>query len=228
MNHSEASRLLSDHAAGRLSPARSGAVGAHIKGCRECRGWVATYEILAGSVAEVSLKPHLSSQELCDFALEAPALGRNARKRCEHHLAACSECSEEVALVRSAVREAGEAPVPLPGFLGRSRQLASSKGGRLALAAALVLVASGLVAVSHLKKSASEELRLVGESVGGNRSIKASRSILVEAMKIVSGSEVNLESEVIAFGNGFSIESGAGLAVVTNRISDENDASRGY
>lgn len=221
MEHLQATQLLSEHDTGRLSPAEIQALDGHIARCQECRGWIATY----GLLAEASSRQHLGSQDLCDFALEAPGLSRAARERCERHLEGCSECRREVSLVRSGVLESTEGVLVNPSFAGGGRKLASWPRG-LAIAATLVLLIGGLVMASRLHIPVTDEYRLVGESVQEDRSIEASRSILVEATKVKTGSQLSMQSEVVVFGDGFFVESGAALTVVTNEPSNEEDSFR--
>lgn len=96
----------------------------------------------------------------------------------------------------------------------------------VALAATLVLLIGGLVIVDRLSMRVPHDYRLVGQSVQSDRTIEAKQSIEVAATEVESGSMLNLEGEVIAFGEGFSVARGAALAVSTNPPSGEDDSSQ--
>lgn len=225
MKHPEASQLLSERDTGRLAPDQVRALDAHLAGCEECTAWLATYRRLATSLVETPSQEHLDSQELCAFALGSAELSPAARSRCESHLEECTECSHEVGLVRSATEEPAEQTVSLGNVVEgpwRPRAMPSA----VALAATLVLLIGGLVIVDRLSMRVPHDYRLVGQSVQSDRTIEAKQSIEVAATEVESGSMLNLEGEVIAFGEGFSVARGAALAVSTNPPSGEDDSSQ--
>ena len=85
----------------------------------------------------------------------------------------------------------------------------------MALAAGLLLIVVTWVGVT-LSSRMPEDVVLSGGVLDGERSISAARSILVSATRVSSGAQLALESGgVVVFGDEFSVDSGARLAVST-------------
>lgn len=211
MKHLQAIELLSRHS--ELDSDQRRELDAHAAVCRECRGWLATWDLL--SDPGIAADNCLDSNELCAFALGSEDLKEAANERCRRHLEGCAECAYEVDLVRNAVQEPLDAPPPFIGLSDKKQHATLSKAW-LAVAATLTLVIGGLVMVNQLLEPQSEDYRMVGESVAGSRSIVTNSSILVEATKLERGSALELASASVALGNGFSVQSGATLRVETS------------
>jgi len=222
MKHLEVSALLAEYVSGPRS--RYPALEAHLEGCQECRDWVDTYRLLGASLTENPVQPvhdeHPESGDLCDFALDTGGLGLVARERVERHLEDCGECLHEAELVRSAVVTTVDVGSPAFKLAGRIRKFATSPGG-LALAAALVLMIGGLVMVDRLPTSIPDQYQLIGQSINGIQVVEANRSIFVEDAELEPGSQLKLNSPVVAFGDGFSVRSGATL-VAANHVTDRS------
>ncbi len=211
MEHSTASKLLTE--SGELDLAQTKALGAHVATCRECRSWVATYQFFAEALGEdPAAARHPSSKDLCSFALAGTDLDATTRDRCHRHIENCPECSYEIELVRSAVSESS-VNVALEWPTSRVAERLSHKAGALALAATLAILLGGLLVVSRVLSPESKEYRMAGLLIQETEAINAEGPIFVESTQIQEGATLALRSPVVTFGDGFSVDSGAGLIV---------------
>ena len=213
MRHLEASNLLTHYLSGDLSSGRRQALERHLAECTECAGWVEVYSWLGEALSD-----HLSSLECASFALAPETLEATDRARCAEHVERCRECRDEVELVRAAVVEARMGPEPgrHPGSLRRAAWVA--------LAASVILAFGAILSSRPASRSSADQV-LAGATLHGEEKILAHRSILVEATEVAPGASLTLESQVVAFGDGFSIKTGASLVVVTRDSADEDDSS---
>ena len=196
----------------------------HLESCTDCRGWVATYDLLTeASTARASVR-HLDSEALCAFALESPSLDRDALGSYRDHVAGCRSCSLEVERVRAAVAESVETPVRAPAaaraeepvrgwVLGQIVHRAIRQPGALALAASVLLLVVALAWLGRGWAPGSSERHLADLEVAETRIVEAEGPIFVETTKVREGVALALESPAVGFGDGFSVSSGAQLIV---------------
>lgn len=211
MEHSTASKLLTE--SGELDLAQTKALGAHVATCRECCSWVATYQFFAEALGEdPAAARHPSSKDLCSFALAGTDLDATTRDRCHRHIENCPECSYEVELVRSAVSESSE-NVALEWPTPRVAEWFSDKAGALALAATLVILLGGLLVAGRILSLKPTEYLIAGLVIQETEAITAEEPIFVESTQIQEGFTLALQSPMVTFGEGFSVDSGAGLIV---------------
>lgn len=223
MEHAEATQLLSEFAAARLTLEQTGAVDAHVAVCEECHEWLEIYQFLAVTLCEGYLpQHHPSSEELCHFALESAGLSPSSRDRCENHVEGCPECAAEVALARQSVCNPIGIVQPIESVARRLQAIGLSRR-TLALAATLLLAIGGLLTVNSRFAATSDEYRIAGGPALESQTIRANQLILIEGTRIRGGSEVKLQSHVVAFGNGFSMGSGSALIVSNNELNSKND-----
>lgn len=230
MNHAEATSLLTDFVSGDLEPGLRAKIQRHVSECEECRTWVDASEFLVEALStgkRLVERPHPSSEEIVDCALRPEALGAAAREEIAHHETRCSQCHNEIQTVRSAVAEAREAaeameraviPEPVP-FL-RSSWARVGTPARLALAASVLFLLSAWVGERAISRVPSERV-LTGEVFAGEQTVSARRSLVVGESKVSTGARVVFEGgEVVAFGNGFSVDAGGSLTVSTGDKRD--------
>lgn len=224
MDHLEASNLLPQRVSGDLAPNRRKALDEHVAHCEECSTWIATYGFFAealGDPREASSAEHLSSHELSTLALAGDGLDPAAREPCERHLRICSACLEEFELVRSGTFAAREESEPSQNSPSRSRRSFAFQAG-LAIAATLLLVV-GAVFIGKARHLTPGEYSLSGETIGGSRTIQAQQSIFLESTALQPGADVTLQSQIVAFGDGFSVASGASLRVLRVLVEDSDN-----
>ncbi len=216
MHHLEASNLLTHYLSGDLRPGRRKNLEQHLAECAECAGWVMAYSLFDEALAQ-----HPSSIEIAGFALAPETLDPPSYERCTEHLARCRECRGEVKLVGKAIAGGRQEAEPVreenPGRLPRRRAW-------LALAASVVL-ALGAILISRTANRSPDEYLLADRILRDEETILADQSITVETTEVAPGAALTLESEVVAFGDGFSVKTGATLVVVTGESADEGDSS---
>ncbi len=213
MHHLEASNLLTHYLSGDLRPGRRKEVEEHLAQCSECAEWVATYSLFTEALVE-----HPPSLELARFALAPETLDPPSRESCAEHLKRCRECRGQLELVRQAASETRPVRVPAPVRSPTRRRV------WVALAASAVLVFGATFALRTTDRLPADYV-LANSTLRGDQTILADRSILVEATDVAPGAALKLESEVVAFGDGFSVKNGATLVVVTSASADEDDGS---
>jgi len=200
----------------------------HLAECEECRAWVDTSELLSKALSardDLSARSHLSCEELVSYALQPETLAVAARQRIGRHPAFCSQCRDEMQTIQMAVSEAREAadaeimePALNPGpSIPYLRNFVARIGTpvRLAISASLLLLLSTGVWLG-LPSRLPDERALMGQVIDGERTISARRSIVIGVTRVNTGARVVLESgEIVAFGDGFSVDEGASLTVST-------------
>ncbi len=214
MDHSRASGLLTQYVSEDLEPHRHRAVEEHLERCENCRSWIDTYRLLAESlsVETVSATAHLSSQEVAIFALAPHELDEAARANCETHVHSCGVCREEVEVVTAAVSEA-RAGRNLPWRRLVRVEWPGVSRAPLAWAASLVLLV-GVLVIGQSMSQKAETLHLSGDVFHGEKIFRGQKVVLVEGAKVSSGATVTLQAgDVVAFGEGFSVDLGGSLAV---------------
>ncbi len=213
MRHLEASNLLTHYVSGVLRPERREDLEEHLIQCSECAEWVATYSLFTEALVE-----HPPSLELARFSLAPETLDPPSRERCAEHVERCRECRDQLGLVRQAASETKPVREPAPVRIPTRRR------GWVALAACAILALGATLALTTMDRSPADQV-LANSTLHGEQAILADRSILVEATELAPGAALKLESEVVAFGDGFSVKNGATLVVVTSESSDEDDSS---
>jgi len=213
----EASNLLTRFVTRTLASSRRSEVEEHVVECDDCRAWVTTFSLLAqslGDEAERSVSSHPSSLDLSTFALAAHTLDDATRERCATHVRRCATCRREVELVGAAVSEARQGDRAAVSDSAPIRKRFASPA-RLAWAAGLLLAIGGLVLLQPSGPPSSGERQVQRKIFHGSSVVRARDFMLVEETKITSGAEVSLEAgRAVAFGNGFSVGSGASLSVL--------------
>ena len=216
MNHLEASNLLTHYLSGNSSPERRRGVEEHMAECAECAGWVATHSLFAEALVE-----HPSSDEIVVYALAPESLAPASHERCAKHLESCPECREEVELVREGVERSRAASEPVQ---EQSAGINRHRRVWVALAASLILVLGASLMLRTVDQPSVQQV-LAESSLSGEKTILADRSIVVETTEVEPGGALRLESRVIGFGAGFSVKTGATLAVVTSDSIADDDSS---
>jgi hypothetical protein len=214
-SHHPSEELLLEYAEGTLDPDQWEEVAEHLQHCDDCRSWPETYDLLVESVGrESSRQSHLSSDQLCTFALTPEALERSARDQAARHQAECDSCAQEIEMVRASVGKRKESPPLMP-----ATAVKRSNRGQIGLALAAALIAViGVAVMTRTPAAPPLDVALQGGLLEGEETVDAVRSIHLGNTEIASGAEVTLQSESVAFGNGFSIEDSASLIVVTNLV----------
>lgn len=212
MRHATAVTLITDPGSGALAPDLQRQLDRHLVRCAECRAWLRTYRLLDEALTDEGKSgrsEHLSSQELAAFSLAPETLDEPSRERCERHLGDCGRCRYEAALAREAVAAARGSRIR-----GLTAQTASVR--RLAAAAGLLLAVGALVYLALARTP--KEQNVFGGRLEGIQTLAARRSIVIGTTEVDSGASVTLRSgELVALGNGFSVESGAHLRVEVDR-----------
>lgn len=227
MEHLEASEQLTRFLDGDLDRSQRLEVEQHLGTCDECREWVAAYRLLSESLGGDS-QPltttkvgahHLESDELCAYALAAHTLSEPVREKCLRHLDSCPECWYEIDLVRTAAATAEDAePGRMrPQIVGNPSQGVSFSA--VAWAAGLFLAVGALIVVGGIGTPGSRQL--TDSTLTGHTVVKARDSILVQKTRVEPGAELTLRTgNTVAFGDGFSIDSGGTLSVVVDNSHD--------
>lgn len=232
MNHLQAAEKLTRFAEESLGEAERRELEVHLGSCAECRDWLETQRALAAvlepAAPERPAPVHLTSEDLCAFALAEETLDEVTRQRCARHLWDCLECEEEVGLVRAATAAGRGEPAPeaVPAVRGGDESRDGRWLPRIAVAAGLVLA----VAVGFLWRGASPvsaDRQLSEASLTEQTTVRASGSILVETTRVETGGDLTLESgNTVAFGDGFRIDSGGSLAVVLEQPQDSSSRTK--
>ncbi len=217
MHHLKASNLLTHYLSGDLDSGQRKEIEAHLAQCAECAGWVATCSLFAEVLGD-----HLASTEIASFSLQPEALDPATCERCAEHLERCRECQRTAELVREAAAAARPEPVRRRTWGGLAPRWAAS-----AALAATVVLALGAIFASGPAPRLPAEYVLAGSTLRGNQTILADQSIVVEATEVAPGAALTLESEVVAFGSGFAVKSGATLTVVNRESAAEEVTSEG-
>lgn len=214
MHHLKASNLLTRYLSGDLESGPRKEVEEHLAQCADCAGWAGTYSLFAEALAQ-----HPPSREIARYSLAPETLDPPSYERCKRHLKRCRGCRDEVELVREAAGEARQ-----QGERRRERHPARLRlrwGTAAALAASAVL-ALGTSLVFRTAGRSPVEVVVADSTLRGEERIFADQSILVETTELAPGAALTLESQVVAFGDGFSIKTGATLVVVTRESANEN------
>ena len=78
----------------------------------------------------------------------------------------------------------------------------------------------GVLVVGFMRSREPDALWLSGETLHGERTFKGDRFVLVEGTRVSAGATVTLQAgEVVAFGEGFSVDVSASLAVVVGEVN---------
>ncbi|MFQ5528597.1 MAG: zf-HC2 domain-containing protein [Thermoanaerobaculia bacterium] len=211
MEHEVASQILPEFVEGELDAGGSAEFESHLESCSECRGWVETYWLLAAVARQPREESrHLTTDELVDIALaREPDPGRTASTK---HLATCLACRREIELVQAAAAEGRAAEESrLAGAPLERPRLAAAR--RLALAASLVLASGAALFVWHERSESSPE-RLSGAVLSGTMLVESNQAISIDRTEISAGADITVSSsDVVSFGDGFVVDSGASLVV---------------
>lgn len=220
MNHKQAHEQLGDFSKGRLPEDLEKDIAAHVSSCSACLEWVEIYSTVA-RVLEDSQQPdagsHPASELVTEFALREEVMDRPDYEPVTRHLESCMTCRREAELVRESVA-AARGPA-WPSWVNLAARLPIEVPFRpLAVAAALVLaIAIGFLALGRKEPSAGGEtalFRIAARSFTGAETVAVEQAILAEDVSLDSGSDVVLRSaDAVAFGEGFSVRSGATLTV---------------
>ena len=209
MNHLKAADLLPMCVAGDLTPAEEEDLERHIERCAECSAWVATYSLLCEGLINADSDPnrcHLSGNDIATFSLSPGTLDSATRDRCSKHLDTCFVCRKESKIVQAAARGIRESE----SNDRRSRRSVFWPPRRSAVAAAAAALTL-LVAAALIRIHPQLEQSLEGDIINGVQTVKAEDFILVETTEIRFGALLELQSPVVAFGNGFIVGTGAQL-----------------
>lgn len=236
MTHREARVYLSELGAGSLEQATEEAVASHVTECGTCRAWLGTFELLAGeSRAEDELdEPHPEEDLLALCAIRPEEIYEPDREELRSHLERCPTCRRMVALVSSAVCRARplgstgqsrsaprEAPSPIwsrrlvaglvVGLLGSALFLSLLVFDRFATELPALAMARSVAASWSSDESAEQ---LADLELATTRSFSSDRKLTVSNVILKPGADVTFRGgDVIAFGDGFQVESGARLRV---------------
>ena len=229
MDHSEAQDLLSQFLRCDLDSNRRHALREHLEQCAECQAWRVITESLRALSAEdgeVDLPDaHPSSGLLAEYSLAPEGLPERRKRLCAEHLTLCSDCAQQARLVREAV---GQSRVQAPegaSVVWPLFGVSSRPALRLALAATLVVAALAWLLPTLLPQGADGGA-LSGAVIEGEQTVASTGSLVVEDTVVNFGAAVVFEGgETVAFGNGFSVSSGARLMVVTRARDRDNDES---
>lgn len=202
MSHRAIRERLADFALDRLETPERVEVERHLPGCRDCRDWLETYELLGAGLRAPAALEHPDAADLAGWAVRGAALPEDATA----HLAACPACAGELDDVRAALAAARDG---LDEEVRPRRPPAKPTAIRWAAAAALVLA---VVAGSILLLPGDEPeppYRVSGGTLPGDSTI-AARAIHVSDVVIPSGSNIVFAAgETVALGDGFVVASGA-------------------
>jgi len=127
VHHEDATALLPDLCAGRLTVEHGEELKRHLDGCADCRERLRALEPMHAAFREERLHP--SSSALVDFALEPSRLAPQERNELERHFDDCANCMDELRRIRETEASAR-----------RSRPARTAGAGhrwRLAIAAAI-------------------------------------------------------------------------------------------
>lgn len=235
MRHREAIGYLPDLGSGRLEPGTTAEVRGHVDRCPACREWLATHDLLVGELSPNLQDDNHPVSELLALCIVRPEeLNEPGREELRDHLVRCSACRGMLAQVQTAVRQArppgdGVRPpvtVRSPRPLYRTSALAA---GLVILVLAAGLLIGSLVssrfdrastgsvhqrAVAEATTSPATPDELSGQDLEGHQVIEADRALLVSKLTIKSGADVTFDGrDVIAFGDGFQVATGARLTV---------------
>lgn len=220
MDHAEATILLADAARDQLPPKKADALRRHLSECPECAESLKVCQLLSYALSTASdAADHLDAELLSRFACRETSLTSEEVSRCKAHLEVCRSCAIEFDLVQSSI---------VGSRFGISQRMHIARMARdnrisrrtLALAAALLLAIAGAVFLPSKPHSDGKgQKNLVSQTLSSGR-VHSDHPIFVEATTIEGGSVVDLSSQMVTFGNGFSVGSGAVLSV-GNRASTE-------
>jgi len=130
------------YAGGSLEPEERSSVELHLAVCRRCREDLALFRSMTRSVREQTRIDHASPAELMKMLEPGPGTAGSRAAFLDEHLAACLECSSDLARLREARR------VEERLFAGGSGEAAAAPGrrrwARMAAYAAALLVLAGL------------------------------------------------------------------------------------
>ena len=183
----------------------------------------------AGPAREDGDGGHVEAGLLARYALQPEGLSHNERERCGAHLEVCADCRQDLELSRTAVLAAREGePEREPArpriLTFAVRRPAARVAQRIALAAGLILAAGSAFFIGSSLQDRHQRV-LSGVDFDGVETMTARESILVNHSTLRSGARVALEGgEVVAFGEGFSVEEGAGLTISIG-AGDSDEAS---
>ena len=230
MVHAEAVENLLAYADGSLAPELRGALAAHTETCSGCAEWLETYAILSQGLALAG--GHPGSALLARHVARPHDLADAEAAFVEDHLDGCPDCSEDLAVLRSALRETAWTA---PTASRRSRDPGSywmRHRRELVAAVLLVAVTVGFLVSFGLYRSESEvragaarlvqvgaatapdATELFGMDLEGNRVIESRSDLRISDSRVKDGARVRIRAGGgVAFGDGFRVESGASLAV---------------
>lgn len=232
MTHAETVENLLAFAEGPLERELEGAVAAHVETCSACQEWLETYTTLAQGLAGDG--GHPSSSVLARHVAQPHGISDVEAAFVEGHLETCPECSDDLVLVRAALRETG--PTALTNSVRPWSWRPRLERHRQELIAAVLLVALAVgcvVSFGLLRRTAAARAgadggsfveadaamipgtrELFGMELEGTRVIESHSDLRISDSRVKDGARVTIRAGGgVAFGNGFSVESGASLAV---------------
>lgn len=207
MNHRTASGLLADYGQGRLDAEARADVARHLAACAACREWLETYTLLGAALGARREHSHPEVE-----ALAAWALCEDAPTEASEHLASCNECSGDLRLVARAIREARHDRQKEEAVARNLRT--KSRAAAFAWLAASLAFAMLLLPLLFAPGTRVEHDRVItGGTLVGEETF-VGQSIHASDVRIESGSSIVLEArDLVTFGEGFEVASGASLAV---------------
>lgn len=234
MKHHEAVEYLLDLAEGSLQGELRASVAAHAATCSACQDWLETFDSLARQSPLTADRDHPDVESLARYTVHPNAMNEMERYGIEAHLESCSACTQDLTLVRAAVRNvragASEEPVqPWTEAKPRWRRywkeltaavlaLAVAGAGWMSLGAVRrspeVSTIGGLGEVSGADSKAGKTEDLSGVDLVGTRSIETDSGLRISDLKVKKGASITIRAGGgVAFGDGFQVEGGASLAV---------------
>jgi len=225
MNHRDAEHYVVDFAEGVLDGRLLGDLTLHVQGCSECQEWLDTFDFLANSVDRSGGGEHPDSHLIALCAVRAEEEFEPDRSDLHQHLETCSQCRQEVELIKTALYQArpeGESKAP------PRKPVSAGQWWKAAAAAALLGIAitallgpslrhgeqpvdvSPMIASTALAEPGGGPGLPVTEfaeaEINGKRLIESDGSLTFTETKINEGAVVTIHAtQTVAFGNGFEI-----------------------
>lgn len=243
MKHRVAIEYLPEAGSGVLDVDTEEALATHAEGCRACRSWLATRDLLAGESAPRNgrwASDHPDSELLALCVVRPQELRESSRQDLRRHLARCRTCREDMSRLDAAVGDAR----PGRKSLGHRDTLAPAlRRVRWSMAAALVTAFLGgglLVGVLSLMGRGTVERApvaspaslpdpvevLSGRELDGITVINRKRGLVVSQVTVKSGADVTLcAGDGVALGDGFRVAPGARLSVGSTRVEGSQPRS---
>jgi len=230
MKHREVLALLPEFEAGVLDSQSKAMVESHLLDCLHCQEWMETHDLLAEELGRNGdpIEDHPHSQLLALCAVRPEEVYEPGREALRDHLEHCTTCRHTVAQVGGAVR--GTRPAANETRSQNTPSASPHRGLRIAAALALMLLSVAVISdlslrllsgtawsrndapTSPVTTETVEEL--AGGELRGVRLIRADRRLDISHVTVVRGAEVTFRAgEVIAFGDGFRVDTGARITV---------------